>query len=288
MPQPKKLYLRIGDLAARSGFSKQLIHYYLRRGYIHPSIYKKGNQAFYDETHLERLAFINRCKEEGIPLPFTIELWERSAGDAPTGRPPAQQKKQVKNSPTREQIIEEATRIFLTKGYANTSISEIMNAVGITKPSFYYYFENKRDLYLTCLDSTFEAFSTWTVGKIRQEKDPWKRIEMRCEAAHSYAGAFLTAINLLKESLRHEDESERNRAEAILRRSWVEPLVKDLERGKKAGLFRPVDSELISFALISITETFVYRGIVSQKHGGEAILKAILDLMMRGLLEPQV
>ncbi len=287
MFQPKSLYLRVGELAARSGFSKQLIHYYLRRGYLHPPIYKKGNQAFYDETHLERLSFINRCKEEGIPLPFTIELWERSAGEVPTGRTAAQPKSKTKNSPTREQIIEVATKIFLTKGYANTGIAEIMNAVGITKPSFYYYFENKRDLYLTCLDSTFEAFSTWTVGKIRQEKDPRKRIEMRCEAAHSYAGTYLTAINLLKESLRHEDETERDRAEAILRRSWVTPLVKDLERGKKAGLFRSVDSELISFALISITETFVYRGIVSHKHGGEAILKAILDLIMQGLLEPQ-
>lgn len=287
MFQPKSLYLRVGELAARSGFSKQLIHYYLRRGYLHPPIYKKGNQAFYDETHLERLSFINRCKEEGIPLPFTIELWERSAGEVPTGRAAAQPKSKTKNSPTREQIIEVATKIFLTKGYANTGIAEIMNAVGITKPSFYYYFENKRDLYLTCLDSTFEAFSTWTVGKIRQEKDPRKRIEMRCEAAHSYAGTYLTAINLLKESLRHEDETERDRAEAILRRSWVTPLVKDLERGKKAGLFRSVDSELISFALISITETFVYRGIVSHKHGGEAILKAILDLIMQGLLEPQ-
>ncbi len=285
MSRPKSLYLRIGDLAARSGVSKQLIHYYLRRGYLHPPIYKRGNQAFYDETHLERLTFIKRCKEEGIPLPFTIELWELSAGEPPARGTKSQQKKQTKNSPTREQIIAAATKIFLTKGYSNTSVSEIMSAVGITKPSFYYYFENKRDLYLTCLDSTFEDFSTWTVGKIRQEKNPWKRIEMRCEAAHSYAGTFLTAINLLKESLRHEDETERRRAEAILRRSWIEPLAKDLERGKKMGLFRPVDSELISFALITITETFVYRGIVSHKHGGEAILKAILDLVRHGLLK---
>ncbi len=156
--------------------------------------------------------------------------------------------------------------------------------MGITKPSFYYYFENKRDLYLTCLDSTFENFGTLTLEKIRQEKDPWKRIEMRCRAAHVYAGTFITAINLLKESLNQEEETERGRAEAILRRSWVEPLVKDLELGKKSGLFRDVDSELISLALISITETLVYRGIVAHKHGGEAILKAILDLMMRGLL----
>ena len=82
---PQTLYLRIGELAARSGVSKQLIHYYLRRGYLHPAIYKRYNQAFYDETHLERLEFIGRCKEEGIPLPFTIDLWERAGGAPPGG-----------------------------------------------------------------------------------------------------------------------------------------------------------------------------------------------------------
>lgn len=284
MKHSHNLYLRIGSLAARAGISKQLIHYYLRRGYLHPAIYKRGNQAFYDETHLERLKFIIRCKKEGIPLPFTVDLWERT-GEKTDGRAPAARKKQVKDSPTREQIIETASRIFLAKGYNNTSIAGIMDAVGITKPSFYYYFENKRDLYLTCLDSTFETFGTLTLGKIRREKDPWKRIEMRCRAAHIYAGTFITAINLLKKSLNQEEETERRRAEAILRRSWVEPLAKDLERGKRSGLFREVDSELISLALISITETLVYRGIVSHQHGGEAILKAILDLMMRGLLK---
>jgi hypothetical protein len=81
-------------------------------------------------------------------------------------------------------------------------------------------------------------------------------------------------MNLLKESLQHEDEEERRRAEAILRRSWITPLVKDLERGQKSGLFRSVDSEIVSFALISITETFVYRNIVKQKHGGRSDLKS--------------
>ena len=286
MKTAQNLYLRIGSLAARTGISKQLIHYYLRRGYLHPAIYKRGNQAFYDETHLERLKFILRCKEEGIPLPFTVELWEHSDERADR-RSFAPRSKKIKSSPTRERIIDTASRIFLTRGYRNTSIAAIMDALGITKPSFYYYFDNKRDLYLTCLDSTFESFGTLTLEEIRLEKDPWKRIEMRCRAAHIYAGTFVTAINLLKESLNQEEETERRRAEEILRRSWVDPLIKDLERGKRAGLFREVDSELVSLALISITETLVYRGIVSHRHGSEAILKAILDLMMRGLLNPQ-
>ncbi len=91
-------------------------------------------------------------------------------------------------------------------------------------------------------------------------------------------------MSLLKESLRHDDVEERLRAESILRRSWVDPLVKDLERGIRSGAFRSVDSETTALALISITEALAYRGIVHHKHGGEAILDTVVDLVLYGLL----
>ena len=71
--------MRIGWLSKSSGISKQLIHYYLRMGYLHPPIYKKGNQAFYGQTHLERLIFLKRCNSEAIPLSYASSMWERSA-----------------------------------------------------------------------------------------------------------------------------------------------------------------------------------------------------------------
>ncbi len=284
MTDNRALFLRVSTLSERSQVSKQLIHYYLRRGYLHPPIYKKGNQAYYDETHLERLLFIKSCKNDGIPLPFTVDLWERRPKEVKPDREHPQHQKQKKNSPTREQIIALASQHFLKKGYQNTSISEIMEAVGTTKPSFYYYFENKQDLYLTCLSSTFEDFSIFTMDKIRQEKDPLERIRMRWGAANTYTTTFLTAINLLKEALRHDDEEERKKAEMILRETWVNPIIKDLERGIQSGVFRQIDCETVAFALISITETLAYRGIIKQKHLGEAILNSVTDLVLHGLL----
>ncbi len=279
------LFLRVSELSKRSEISKQLIHYYLRKGYLHPPIYKKGNQAYYDETHLERLLFIKSCKKEGIPLPFTIDLWERKFKGEKPEKDHTQLQKQKNESPTRELIIAVASKWFLKKGYHNTSIKEIMDAVGITKPSFYYYFENKQDLYLTCLICSFEELSIFTMDKIRQEKDPLTRIKMRWSAAHTYNTTFLTAMNLLKESLRNDEEEERSRAESILRNSWVNPIVKDLERGIRSGIFRSVDCEIVALALVSITETLAYRGIVHQKHGGEAILNTITDIILNGLLK---
>jgi AcrR family transcriptional regulator len=276
--------MRIGELSKKAGISKQLIHYYLRMEYLHKPVYKKGNQAYYDQSHLERLRFLQKCNDEAIPLSYASAMWERKTKSSPvqkTKRVP----KGYPESRTRDQIIRDASQIFLQKGYSNTTIAEIMDRVGITKPSFYYYFRNKKDLYLTCLNSIFDAFSKRALDSIRKEKTPLGRLEQRWKAGHGHSKRVLTSINLLKESLRQEDAEESSRAEEILRKAWVDPLTRDLERGIESGVIRSINSEIASFALISLLDTFSYREILDKKFGSDKVLEAVYDLVLHGLLQ---
>jgi len=51
-------------------------------------------------------------------------------------------------SESRQKILDAALELFAQKGYATTTIREIIDAVGITAPSLYYYFGNKEGLYM--------------------------------------------------------------------------------------------------------------------------------------------
>jgi TetR/AcrR family transcriptional repressor of nem operon len=51
-----------------------------------------------------------------------------------------------KGSDTRERILEVAEAAVLAKGFAATSIEEIIAAVGITKSGFFYHFKDKGEL----------------------------------------------------------------------------------------------------------------------------------------------
>ncbi len=276
--------MRISELSKLSGISKQLIHYYLRMGYLHPPVYKKGNQAYYDQVHVDRLLFLRKCNDEAIPLSYAASMWEKKADKKNKSRL-KYQTSDYSASSTRETIVSDASQIFLRKGYANTSIAEIMESVGITKPSFYYYFKNKKDLYLTCLGSIFDAFSKNALDSIRKEKEPLKRLEKRWKAGHTHSKSLSISINLLKESMRQDDEEERARAEAILRKAWVDPLIKDLERGIETGAIRPINAEIVGFALISLLDTFVYREILDKKYGSRAVLESAYDFILHGLLQ---
>ena len=52
----------------------------------------------------------------------------------------------------RERLLETATDIFAKKGYAGTSVREIVNRAGVSKPVLYYYFQSKEGLFLAILD----------------------------------------------------------------------------------------------------------------------------------------
>ena len=62
------------------------------------------------------------------------------------------------NKSSRENILDEAERIFRFQGYSRTAIKEIADACGILKGSLYHYFASKEDILLGVLDRIQERF----------------------------------------------------------------------------------------------------------------------------------
>ncbi|MGD8882016.1 MAG: TetR/AcrR family transcriptional regulator [Desulfobacterales bacterium] len=52
----------------------------------------------------------------------------------------------------RERILETAIGLFAEKGYAGTSVREIVEQAGLSKPVLYYYFQSKEGLFLAILE----------------------------------------------------------------------------------------------------------------------------------------
>lgn len=49
----------------------------------------------------------------------------------------------------RERILKAAEALFDQQGYANTTMEQIVGALGVTKPYVYYYFHNKQEIFET-------------------------------------------------------------------------------------------------------------------------------------------
>jgi TetR/AcrR family transcriptional repressor of nem operon len=78
---------------------------------------------------------------------------------------------------TRERLIGAAIQLFWEKGYANTSMSDLLSAANANSGSFYHFFSSKEDLLLAVLDQYFVMLHPQMLGPAWEGiDDPIERI----------------------------------------------------------------------------------------------------------------
>ena len=66
------------------------------------------------------------------------------------GLPPGTGRQRAATASTevqRERILQAAADLFARQGYANTTMAQIVGALGVTKPFVYYYFRDKQEIF---------------------------------------------------------------------------------------------------------------------------------------------
>ena len=87
-------------------------------------------------------------------------IFDRPVG--PTGRMPLARFESLDES-LKTRILDVSKQEFATHGYESASYNKIIQKIGISKGSMYYYFENKEDLFITCFLDAF-AHATGSFG----------------------------------------------------------------------------------------------------------------------------
>jgi len=68
----------------------------------------------------------------------------------------------------RQRLLASAAELFARKGYASTTVREIVEASNVTKPALYYYFRNKEEIYLELMRQAEARFEI-LLGSARKE-----------------------------------------------------------------------------------------------------------------------
>ncbi len=77
----------------------------------------------------------------------------------------------------REQLLEVALRLFATSGFNATTMDEIAEAAGVTKPLLYQHFDSKRALYLELVRSVANSLLE-AIGKaVAEAEGPRQQVE---------------------------------------------------------------------------------------------------------------
>jgi TetR/AcrR family transcriptional regulator len=60
----------------------------------------------------------------------------------------------------RFRLLRSAVSLFTSRGYASTSVREIVELAGVTKPVLYYYFDSKEGIYLEIIRESSNKFES--------------------------------------------------------------------------------------------------------------------------------
>jgi len=91
---------------------------------------------------------------------------------------------------TRQNIIEKSLQLFSVKGYFNTSISDILEATGLTKGGLYGHFRSKEDIWYAVYEKAVMIWRDIVFKDTRDTSNPVERIEKTIENdLRDYLGA---------------------------------------------------------------------------------------------------
>lgn len=97
----------------------------------------------------------------------------------------AETNKKKNASARRAEIIEKATDLFLEKGFAGTSMSDLAGACLMQKASLYYHFRTKEDLFAACITEG-HACSLDTLEAISQDPQQEPQAKLRAAIENLY------------------------------------------------------------------------------------------------------
>ncbi|HMA07732.1 MAG TPA: TetR/AcrR family transcriptional regulator [Ramlibacter sp.] len=79
-------------------------------------------------------------------------------------------------------VLDEAARLFRSRGFEGTSVREIARAVGMLPGSLYCHFETKEALLVAVYVKGVQQITDAVRAAVDRESEPWDRLEAACVA----------------------------------------------------------------------------------------------------------
>jgi AcrR family transcriptional regulator len=114
----------------------------------------------------------------------------------------------------RRQILDVALDVFAAAGFHGTSMDDVADAVGVTKPVLYHHFSSKRELYLELLEDVGGRLMQQVISAVSGAGGPRQQVEAGMGAYFQFVLHNRSAFRLLFASGPRRDEEF---AEAVQR-----------------------------------------------------------------------
>jgi len=268
--------MKIGELARRARMSRSTLHYYRGLGLLQPPRRLGPKLHLYGAAHLERLSRVRALRAEGLSLD-EIRAQLRGEPAATVGEA----------DDVRAEIVDEATRQFLSRGYDAMRMADLAAAVRMSKTTLYQHFDGKQALFVECITRLRQRIFPPTPGA--RPNDASELQQRAYERTRELLGDFEPFDAM--QTLLHSALAQGDPTLASVARRELHAIAADsvpaLREAMDAGLVRRLDPEAVSYMLFGAVMWIGKRMQADPELGLDSALAVYWDVMSRGILEPQ-
>ncbi len=183
-------------------------------------------------------------------------------------------------------IYRTAAQMIYEKGFGATSMSEIAEALNLTKPGLYYHVKGKKQLLFAIMSYAMDLLDSNVVVPVESIVDP----EVRLRAIISRHARLLTSHEAVALAILTGEDAglSADQRGAIVRRkhAYFELLRQTLDELKAEGRLRPKDTSVAAFSLLGmvmwISRWFDAKGRLDSGH----IVGDITEIALGGMVLP--
>jgi AcrR family transcriptional regulator len=190
------------------------------------------------------------------------------------------------------QIYTAAAELFCEKGFDGTAMSDVAEAVGITKAGIYHFVPGgKKDLLFAIMNYGLDRLDTYVIIPARAIPDPEERLRaiirnhVRLITSGSQASGH-NPVTIVVEEVGGLNAAQRRKVDGR-KRVYMDLIRDTLRQLNREGKLRPLDETVAAFSLLGII-LWVSRWYKPEgRLTPDQIAEEILKLAFGALLRPQ-
>ena len=187
----------------------------------------------------------------------------------------------------REEILSAAEKVFASKGFFPTTMSDIAQEAEFGTGTLYNYFRSKEELYFTLIDEKVKEINRLVKNKLSEKAPVVERIKEALalqfefvERNRDFFRIYISERNRFEWTVK--DELGKDVHEKMV--AYINILAEVMKQGIEQKEFRSMDPMDLAHALVGIVNSFVFEWMISHKpYPLISKLDTVLEIFLGGV-----
>lgn len=187
----------------------------------------------------------------------------------------------AKGEATRQRLMDAAEEIFGTKGFYQTSVTDITTKAGVAQGTFYLYFPSKNEIFKALVEHLSHVLRKETELAAAKGKDRLEAERLGIEAFYRFVDKHRNLYRIIRQAEFVDEELFRWYYKRMAN-GYVRKLSEAMDRGE----IRRMDPEMLAWSLMGLSDYTGMRYILWED-GNRGNPDALMEFIRSGLTPPR-